>query len=444
MSDSIRIVEMPDLGAVDDTSSVVGERAGSGRFAASALRSYALTGVSSYALSGLISVKDFGAKGDNTTDDTAAFNAALASVAATGGGKLLIPAGDYLITTPLSYSAGSLSLMGDGARSTIRWGNTTANLLNFTGSDIRLSDFRVVTPFQTSTAGVLFNFANANNAKLSGIWTDGGWDVVHFLGASGTPSYRSSVTDCNFVNVMNSGVFYDQYFGGAAVITGTEMLGAPSNHGNGIIVYAGDTFNWCNINIQGFVFGVYVAPTPGGINYVGVIHATNVLCDGGGFATTQDGWYFGAGTGGAYSARHRLTNCWGGSCGRNGFNVVNASDVTFTNCIGTGNVQHGFQIFSPSSDITLMGCTTNHNGHTTGNTYDGIHVVGPVTDFIITNCRCRPNAGDTANTQRYGIFVDSSANNRYIISNNDLNGNVTGGLSDSGTGASKFVGNNIT
>ena len=36
----IRIVDMPDLGGVDDTSSMVGERAGSGRFSATALRSY--------------------------------------------------------------------------------------------------------------------------------------------------------------------------------------------------------------------------------------------------------------------------------------------------------------------------------------------------------------------------------------------------------------------
>lgn len=40
----VRIVDMPDLGAVNDTSSVVGERAGSGRFAALALRSYIFGG----------------------------------------------------------------------------------------------------------------------------------------------------------------------------------------------------------------------------------------------------------------------------------------------------------------------------------------------------------------------------------------------------------------
>jgi len=41
----VRIVDMPDLGTVTDSSSLVGERAGSGRFGALALRDYATAGV---------------------------------------------------------------------------------------------------------------------------------------------------------------------------------------------------------------------------------------------------------------------------------------------------------------------------------------------------------------------------------------------------------------
>ena len=44
--DGVRIIDMPDLGAVDDTSSIVGERAGSGRFAATALRDYVAASLS--------------------------------------------------------------------------------------------------------------------------------------------------------------------------------------------------------------------------------------------------------------------------------------------------------------------------------------------------------------------------------------------------------------
>ena len=45
-----------------------------------------------------VSVKDFGAKGDGTTDDTAAFTAALNAVAERGG-IVFVPVGDYMIKT---------------------------------------------------------------------------------------------------------------------------------------------------------------------------------------------------------------------------------------------------------------------------------------------------------------------------------------------------------
>jgi len=39
-ADGVRIVDMPDLGAIDDNGSLVGEQNGSGRFRAAAIRSY--------------------------------------------------------------------------------------------------------------------------------------------------------------------------------------------------------------------------------------------------------------------------------------------------------------------------------------------------------------------------------------------------------------------
>ena len=44
-----------------------------------------------------VSVKDFGAKGDGVTNDTAAFAAASAVITANGGGKLIIPEGTYIV-----------------------------------------------------------------------------------------------------------------------------------------------------------------------------------------------------------------------------------------------------------------------------------------------------------------------------------------------------------
>jgi hypothetical protein len=118
----VRIVDMPDLGAVNDASSMVGERAGSGRFAATAFRSY----VSSYIAAGLpwINVRDWGAKGDGATDDTAAINAAYAAVPASGA-VVLFPQGVYLTSSPILV--GRSNTVTEGCNSEIRSTNATSD-----------------------------------------------------------------------------------------------------------------------------------------------------------------------------------------------------------------------------------------------------------------------------------------------------------------------------
>ncbi len=61
-------------------------------------------------------VRDFGAKGDGTTDDTAAFKRA---IAATNDGALLIPAGRYLLSDMLTIRKSNLVLRGEGSEKTV-------------------------------------------------------------------------------------------------------------------------------------------------------------------------------------------------------------------------------------------------------------------------------------------------------------------------------------
>ena len=46
-----------------------------------------------------VNVRDYGAKGDGTTLDTASLNSAIEAGASGGGGRVLIPAGKYLTGT---------------------------------------------------------------------------------------------------------------------------------------------------------------------------------------------------------------------------------------------------------------------------------------------------------------------------------------------------------
>lgn len=59
-----------------------------------------------------------GAKGDNSTDDTAAINAALTVANAAAGGNVYVPAGSYKLTDPI-VAEQPTSILGDGSYSTI-------------------------------------------------------------------------------------------------------------------------------------------------------------------------------------------------------------------------------------------------------------------------------------------------------------------------------------
>ena len=100
----VRIVDMPNLGTVTDNSSFVGEHAGSGRFAATALRGYIMNGLS------WINVRDYGALGNGAADDTSAIQAAINAAAA--GGIVLFPTGTYNVSSTINVADG-VSLIGE-------------------------------------------------------------------------------------------------------------------------------------------------------------------------------------------------------------------------------------------------------------------------------------------------------------------------------------------
>src|SRR4029079_5215854 len=62
-----------------------------------------------FAVPETLNLRDFGATGDGTTDDAAAFQKALDALATAGGGTLFIPEGKYVIATPVSKDFSGLA-----------------------------------------------------------------------------------------------------------------------------------------------------------------------------------------------------------------------------------------------------------------------------------------------------------------------------------------------
>ncbi|MCX7597852.1 MAG: glycoside hydrolase family 55 protein [Armatimonadetes bacterium] len=73
----------------------------------------------------VLNARDFGAKGDAVTDDTAALQAALDAACAAGGGELFIPAGEYLVSRTLRIERTALLLRGAGSSGYVYSPNTT-------------------------------------------------------------------------------------------------------------------------------------------------------------------------------------------------------------------------------------------------------------------------------------------------------------------------------
>lgn len=128
-----------------DSAKVLGDLAASG---GSALVGFLQSGASATArtvqakLRDVVSVKDFGAVGNGTTDDTAAISAACAAIQAAGGGVLYFPQGTYKIWptlpgTPLAdfSSCNNLAILGQGAKLNITYswaGSQTQYVFKFT------------------------------------------------------------------------------------------------------------------------------------------------------------------------------------------------------------------------------------------------------------------------------------------------------------------------
>ena len=121
-------------------------------------------------------VRDYGATGDGSTNDTAAINSAI-TAAAVNGGTVYLPAGTYHCTGNINVASG-ICLYGDGYGSVILSGPTAGleinGVNNVTVRNLRVDGSDSTGGFQVSiynSTNVLIDNIYGTNLKYGGIWT---------------------------------------------------------------------------------------------------------------------------------------------------------------------------------------------------------------------------------------------------------------------------------
>jgi hypothetical protein len=118
---------------------------------------------------------------------------------------------------------------------------------------------------------------------------------------------------------------------------------------------------------------------------------------------------------------------------------------SFSNAMVYLNAHNGLVAAGATGDgvknIRVYDSVFSQNSNGSPGTYNG--ALFNISDFIFEGNRSGPVDGLATNSQGYGVAVFAGANNNYTIRGNDLTGNVTGALSDAGTGTNKVITSNL-
>lgn len=349
-----------------------------------------------------VSVVAFGAVGNGTADDTAAIQAALNAVPATGG-WVQFPAGEFKVTSTLQVKSDNTVVSGVGGGQRVGGSQTGVGT-------------RIIVPTGTTFSGtdiVLVQRA-ANDRPVHGaIFRDLQIDGGNVAGLTGLHwrSNRSLIHNVFVTQCAVDGIRLHGYNATDVPPNGWDLY--DSTLSRLIIGYCGGSAIWFDEGATDMHI------TPGT-----VLHDCNkaIYLTGGGSVQIT----------GIHTYDNAVNNIHFNGAG---------SRTKITGCKIEGAGQHGVLIDSTTagySDIQIVNCNLANNGDSATNTYDQIHITGPsgngITRTNIGHCSFT-NKGSNTNLARYGINLNSTA-----VQTATIIGNAFGPATHFGTGPFRDAG----
>ena len=395
-------------------------------------------------------VKSFGAKGDDSTDDTTAIQNAINSLTGSGvgkGGIVYLPPGIYRISASLTFgnTANAITLKGS---------STHFPIMNNGGSIIRV----------TNTSGI--NAIEINNASSIAITNLG---IDHASSSSGTAIKATSTTSKQGVTIdqvyildHSKGIELNGYAN--SIIRNSEIRNQPDNANSthAILLKKGsdarqDQLRMENVIVEGLVDGSTRHQYSKGLL---VEDWTNSLwikdcC----FLRNKYGIYFDQSMGGETAdaaAFHRIENCDVDQNDSDGVFIDGGYAIWVQNCYLSSNINSGLVtgenfrgtmwINSPDcrgNNLYGMAFNVNHNkiqinsphiadnGSAQPSVSAGIQVLDGANDISIMGGFIGGNVfGQHVNSsnQQIGIRFVGSTHSRININGVDVSNNISGGI----------------
>lgn len=398
-----------------------------------------------------INVKDFGALGNNSANDTAAITAAI-NAANTAGCDVYFPAGIYRHTGIAIANLRFVRLIGEANSSFSTAGtkgvrlvctSATANHLDFTEAhgvtveNIQLECVSGTTP----TAGSVIRFYASSGVSaycgVRNVRTENCYNGLLIDGCSNSWAQHLTLRTCKglfAIKVVGSGKRVDQVRI-ADVVIDTEVTGGSTTC-VGVDVDTDSHTIWLDrISALKCKYGVYLhgATAPEFVRMNGV-EAEN---------SNSHGFLIDTGAHIWLDQVYATINRGSGIV----FGATFASTAVVTAPDARGNKAHGIMV-NGSGGIQIIAPRIGQNSNTdlgaTTNTNDGISIGAGVSNVTVIGGKCGGNINLTGTgTQRYGVNVNTGASDNIVISGVNLTGNATGPLAYNGTGTNRQVMNNI-
>lgn len=333
----------------------------------------------------------------------------------------------------ITLSSGSSLFGGASVGTTLNIGLTTGtgiNLATGTTNDVHISDI-AITQSGTAVGGDNCVLMNGSRITIDHFYFSGCFNGINIAGTSAININSGSIR--SFVN------------------DGILITGGSDQHLLQVVMdYNGTTQPHAGIELQN-TGGVWITDSdiirsgygllinPGNGQNVAYSFIINTAFD-----TNQFQGIFINPTGSGTVYINNFIGVWSSTNGGNGLEIGNTGTVDgvrFVGCRLLNNQLAGAAILG-GVNVRLDACDVMGNSQQSIGSFPGITFAAGVSRFSVTGTSSQQE-GIFANSQSYGIVVNTGASDHYIITSNDTTNNVTGGISDNGTGTHKVVANNI-